>query len=210
MSSVQPRTSQSSSPIRPVGSLRSTWKGKGTRVLTAPVTRRGSDPRSEPFDGPLLHDPSAVDHGHVVADSLQFVHQVAAENDRGAGIGHVVDDGFVQVTPNDGIETVRGLVQNEEIGPLSDGLEDEELAHLPLGEGPDGLVLLKGESLEEILGHAPVPAGVEAPVHRHGLTHRQVSVQVGPLGHVPRPSKYRREVVRDRMPQHGDLPGPSG
>ena len=69
------------------------------------------------FDGALPDDAAPVDHRHPLADLLHLAHQVARQDD-GASLAAEVDDELAHVPHPLRVKTIRGLVEDDQLGVL--------------------------------------------------------------------------------------------
>src|SRR5207244_5600416 len=126
--------------------------------------RVGSSNNAQTFDTvlELLHrqlgdQSAAVQQTHPVTDALQLVNEVTGDEHRCFLVRHIFKDGGENVAPHDRIETIRRLVQNEQLGPLREREEHEQLSRLAFGKRAHAPLADERELLKELVRPALIP-----------------------------------------------------
>ena len=66
------------------------------------------------------------DDPHAVADAFDLGHHVGAQEDRGATLALLLDHGEERLL-HERIQTLRGFVQDQEVGPVHERLDQADL-----------------------------------------------------------------------------------
>jgi hypothetical protein len=107
--------------------------------------------------GAVGHDAAVADHDDVVGDHLDLVEEVGGQEHRGTSV-RVPAEEVAHPPDARGVETVGGLVQDEDVGVAEQGVGDPEA--LPHSEGvvphpPACLVGSEADELEHLVDPAP-------------------------------------------------------
>ena len=129
-----------------------------------------------------------VDEAQAVAE-LGFVHVVGGDHDGRALVGEAPDQP-PEVSPRDGVDARRGLVEEDEARRMDEGAGEGEALAVAAGQRARELALAPREVGElDHPRHAGGPLGsrhlVDAGVEGQVLHHGQVVVEGELLGHVP-------------------------
>ena len=88
-----------------------------------------------------------------------------AENNGSAALGQQLDHQLQKVEANDGIEAPRRFVEHEQLGMVTDGTEEGDLAPLPLRQRFHAPRHVERKTLCQTRGHRLVPTPVAGSVH---------------------------------------------
>ena len=137
------------------------------------------------------HQLAPADDEHAGAQGRDFGQYVGAEND-GFIFAHLADE-LADFQNLVGVEAGGGLVEDEHVGVVDEGLGQAHALPVALAERANLLVLLAAQAhATHQLGHAGAQAGAAQPVHRADefevLVHVHIEVErvvLGQVAHVP-------------------------
>ena len=156
-------------------------------------------------EGPLQQHFAAVHDAHMVADVLQLPEVVGGDQHRGAVLGHVLQDEAHDLPPHHRVQTVHGLVENQQLRAAADGQPEGRLLLHALGEPPDGLALAQleavGQQVKEGLVEPGIDRGVE-PAQIPEAVAALVEDLVGDIDH----TRLLVVIFIDRLLVQGDRP----
>ena len=144
----------------------------------------------------LLDHASAPQDPHPVAQRFDFTQDVRGQEDRLApllGLLHALAKDHL----HQGVQAGCRLVEQEQIGPGGEGGDQLHLLAIPLGQRPDLLARVEGESLDQLFPVAGVDPAVQPGQELEGLC----SGQGRPQERLP------RDVGNPAMGGHRILPG---
>ncbi len=160
------------------------WRGPGDRH------RQDDLPAQLPVDllgGALGHDPALVQDEHPVAGGLHLLQDVGGEDDR-LLLAQALDE-LADLDDLVGVQPGGGLVQDEDLGVVDDGLGQAGALPEALGQGVDAAVhhRLQAALPDDLADALGLLAARQAPGvgdEVQVLHHVQVRVQRGVLGQV--------------------------
>lgn len=134
-------------------------------------------------DTALVHDPALAQHGDARRNVLDLGQHVGGEEHSCAGLALLADDGE-DLALYEGIQAARRLVQNQQVRPVHDRLDDADLAPVAGREFPDPPGAVESEPLAQgdHMCRRHTPAKVAVPSEQladlHPLVQRGVPGQV--------------------------------
>src|SRR5258705_26525 len=96
---------------------------------------------------------------------------MARDENRGAAFGHVCDERTEDVAPDDGVESVRRLVQHEQIAALRQREQNHQLRFLTLGQTTEEMLAVELETLDQILRPRAIPPRIEGRLEMDRVAH---------------------------------------
>src|SRR5258705_9021460 len=129
---------------------------------------------------------------------------MARDENRGAAFGHVCDERTEDVAPDDGVESVRRLVQHEQIAALRQREQNHQLRFLTLGQTTEEMLAVELETLDQILRPRAIPPRIEGRLEIDQLANRERRVEMRLLGHVTDAAEDVRVLIWHREPEDRD------
>jgi len=108
---------------------------------------------------------------------------VRREEDRRAGLVEGLDGGLEKLPPGEGVETPRGFVEEQQLGPVAESAKQRDLPSLALGKSFDSLTRAEVETFDEPAGHLVVPRSEEGAVELDYLVHLEEAGENLVFGH---------------------------
>ena len=130
---------------------------------------------------------------------------MARDEDRRPSLGDILEQRGQNVTAHDGIESVRGLVEDQQLSPLRQGEQDHELRLLAFRQPPEQALLVELELAEQLLCPRSIPGGIESGLEVHGLADGEGRIEMRLLGHIAHPGEHARGVVGHALAENRDL-----
>src|SRR5882724_119754 len=156
-------------------------------------------------------DPSGLDEGDLVAELVGLAHVVGRQYDRDPLLAAQARDVRAHPDGHVGIETQRGLIEEEELG-----LIDERLGQRHALLEPGRQVRIRDAAVRHELAQldqrvdalakrSPAQA-VESTVERHDLADPQAPQKRRPAAHHVEPTAQRARLADDVVSEHGHAP----
>jgi hypothetical protein len=150
---------------------------------------------------------SAVEDGHAVGHRLHLVHEMGRVEDRGAGLLDVIQNVFGETFPHDRVETRHRLVQQEQIGAVTQGQYQREQDLHPLGVAAHPLVKGKAAAFRQLRRQRAVPCGVNSGAKGENLAAPHPWPEILPLGHKADRILKAETALPGVLAQHRDAAG---
>ena len=113
---------------------------------------------------------------HAVADALHLGQQMGREKDGPPFLPHLVEQG-VELVLDERVETGRGLVQDQQVRPVHERLDEGDLALVARRELPYLAREVARQSFGELIDQGPVDAVPQGAQETKVLGARQVTVE---------------------------------
>ena len=141
------------------------FEGEGLMAAAVAFGVARLNARPEFFKRAVGDEMAAVDDGDVGAETLDDLKDVGGEEDGGATGDHPLEHGL-ESARGDGVDAFKGLVEEEDAGPVDDGCGQGELFLHAVGEVGDEFFRFAGEAHKlEQLGGAGGGGGLIEAVH---------------------------------------------
>ena len=150
------------------------WSGgDGSREVDDEAT---NGPRLQP--GHVLDDdqPPLADDRDAIGDVLHLGEDVRGEEHRAARRRALAHEA-VELLLDEGVETARRLVEDEELRPVHQRLDEADLLPVALREVGHGAVQVEVEPLDQLVHVARIDADAQAREEREVLAARQARVE---------------------------------
>src|SRR5438552_11764643 len=132
------------------------------------------------------------------------MHEMARDENRGAALGDVREQRAENVAPDDRVESIRGLVEHEQLAALRQRQQNHELRFLALRKTAKQPRCIELEALDQFGRARAIPPGIERRLKVDQLTHRHGRVEMRLLRDVADLAENASVLRRHRTPEDGD------
>ena len=119
----------------------------------------------------LKQQPSRGKQTDLIAEILQLPQIVAGDDHRGAALRDLLRQQLFYHQANDGVQSVKGFVQQQVIGVAAQRRQQRRLPAHSLAEGGKGLCGLQREAAAQLMVGLHGKAGVQPPIKGGDLLH---------------------------------------